>query len=281
MSRAVGVWGILVVVLSALSTREGVAPPLLAVGLASIVGFAVALGARTSVVLAGLRRERIVVDTGNHGAVHPSVPPSVIAVGVAVAAGGGAAALSRVIALPSFAVVAVVGTVAIVVAVGWPLPVALASRERQAWAWLLTGALQAAVVAACLGGVVALARFHGLDAVKAGELSRTMAGTLLCDGLLGIGGFARAAVERSRGLVRLGDVALPSAPGPVGVALGLAAATILVGPMVLPVLTGTGAVVVKVVVGAVVGGLLHLSGGLRGARAGVAAGGSAGLSASS
>ncbi len=272
MSRAVGVWAVLVLVLAALSTREGVASPALAVALAGIVGFAVAVGARTSVVLAGLRRQRIVVDTGNHGAVHRSVPAGVVGLVVGVASAGAAAALSGVIPLPSFAVVAAVGTVAIVAAVAWPLPVALASRDRQAWAWLLTGALQAAVVAACLGGVVALARFHGLDVVKPGELSRTMAGTLLCDGLLGIGGFARAAVERSRGLVRLGDVALPAAPGPVGVALVLAAATILVGPMVLPVFSGTGAVVMKVVVGAVVGGVLHLCGGLRGARAGTAAG---------
>lgn len=272
MSRAVGVWAVLVLVLAALSAREGVASPALAVALAAIVGFAVAVGARTSVVLAGLRRQRIVVDSGHNGAVHRSVPPSLVGVVVALVCGGAAWGLSRVIPLPSFAVVAAVGTVAIIAAVFWPLPVALASRDRQAWAWLLTGALQAAVVAACLGGVVALARFHGLEVVKAGELSRTMAGTLLCDGLLGIGGFARAAVERSRGLVRLGDVTLPSAPGPVAVALGLAAATILIGPMVLPVLTGTGAVVVKVVVGAVVGGVLHLCGGLRGARAGTAAG---------
>ena len=277
MSRAVAIWALLVVVLTALSSSpsasHGVVGPAVAVSLAGIIGFAITVGARTSVVLAGLRRGRILID--DHHGLHRHLPASVLGVVVGLMCAAAAVLVGMLWPMRPFVVVAVAGVVAIVAAVVWPMPVALKSRDRSPWPWLLEGALQAAGVAACIGGVVAVARFGGVDVVKPGELSRTMAGTLLCDGLLGVGGFARAAVERSRGLVRVPSVILPSAPGPVMVALGLAALTILVGPELLPTLSGTSAVVLKVVVGAVVGGALHLCGGLRGVQMSVVPGSAA------
>ncbi len=247
--------------------------------LAGVIGFAISVGARTSVVLAGLRRGRILID--DHHGLHRHLPASVLGLVAGLICAVTAVAVGMLWPMRPSVVVAVAGAVAIVAAVVWPMPVAMKSRDRRPWPWLLEGALQAAGVAACIGGVVAVARFGGVDVVKPGELSRTMAGTLLCDGLLGVGGFARAAVERSRGLVRVSSTILPSAPGPVMVALGLAAMTILVGPELLPTLSGTSAVVLKVVVGAVVGGVLHLCGGLRGVQTPVVSGSMAGVSSSS
>ncbi len=93
-----------------------------------------------------------------------------------------------------------------------------------------------------------------------------LAGTFLCDALLGVGGFVRAEVALRCGLLRVSTRAVPDAPGPVLLAFALAAPTVLVLPSLLPPLPATVAVAIKVAAGAVVGGLLHLAGGMRGAK---------------
>ena len=167
----------------------------------------------------------------------------------------------------SWRALVVAGLVGVAVGALAPAPRRAAPRQRSAWRWVLEGALPTAVVAAGLGVVVAATRFGFGGDHAAGAVSRALAGTFLFDALLALGGFSRAYSEARSGLVVSDVTALPPAPSPLLTAFGMAALVVLVGPMVLPTMSGGAVVALKAVGGAVVGGALALMGAVRGARA--------------
>jgi hypothetical protein len=262
-ARAVVVWVGLVALLATLSSSPGASPSTAQATLMGVaVAFVVGVGARSSLLLAAVRAGRLPVAGDGAGEWAPllvgGVAAVLAAVVVAVVAGAAATGAAGVIALA--------GLIAVVVALAWPHAVALRASSSSLWAFLGRGAALAAVMAAALGAVVAVGRF-GLDGeVTPGAFSRVLAGTFLCDALLGVGGFVRADVGLRCGLVQVGKPVVPDAPGPVLLALVLAAPTVLLLPSVAPPLSATTAVAIKIVAGAVVGGLLHLAGGVRGAK---------------
>jgi hypothetical protein len=264
-ARAVVVWVGLVALLAALSSSGPAPSPRAAALLGVIVALVVGIGARTSILFAALRTGRLAVAADGAvsrspllvGLVATAITAPLIVGGASAGVGGGVGA-----AWP----VALGGIVAVVVGLVWPQGGALRPSSTSLALFLGRGALVAALMAAAMGAVVAVGRF-GLDGeVAPGAFSRVLAGTFLCDALLGVGGFVRADVALASGLVRVETRAVPDAPGPVLLALALAAPTVILLPSLLPPVTATMAVIVKVVAGAIVGGLLHLAGGLRGAK---------------
>lgn len=265
-ARAVVVWVGLVALLAALSSSPGPTPATTpAVILGAIVALVVGIGARTSLVFAALRAGRLAVTVDGGASRSPlfvglvaTALTALLVVGMASVGAGVGAGVA----------VGLGGVVAVVVALVWPQGQggALRSSSSSLASFLGRGALLAALMAAAMGAVVAVGRFGVDGEVGPGAFSRVLAGTFLCDALLGVGGFVRADVALKSGLVRVDARAVPDAPGPVLLALGLAAPTVIVLPSLLPPVAATTAVVVKVVAGAVVGGLLHLAGGLRGAK---------------
>jgi len=262
-ARAVVVWVGLVALLAALSSSPGPVPPAAqAAGLGALVALVIGVGARSSLVLSALRGGRLAVaDDGG-----PSRSPLLVGLAAAVIVGVVVWGAAGVLALRAPAAVGIGGALGVGLALAWPPGGALRPSSTTLSAFLGRGAALAALMAAVMGAVVALGRF-GLDGeVAPGAFSRVLAGTFLCDALLGVGGFVRADVALRSGLVRVAPRPLPEAPGPVLLALVLAAPTVLVLPSLLPPVAATTAIAVKVVAGAIVGGLLHLAGGLRGSR---------------
>lgn len=263
-ARAVVVWVGLVGLLAALTSSSAASPSVTqGAWLGLIVAGVVGLGARSSLVLSAVRAGRLLVaDDGR-----PSRSPLFAGVVAMVAAGAALVLLGRVSGGVVAAVaVAVGGGVGVAVALLWPRGGTLRPSSTSLWAFLLGGAAQAALMAAAMGAVVAVGRFGVVGDVPPGAFSRVLAGTFLCDALLGVGGFVRADVALRQGLVRVAPRPVPDAPGPVLLALVLAAPTVLLLPSLAPPVAATTAIIVKVVAGAIVGGLLHLVGGLRGSR---------------
>lgn len=265
--RAVVVWVGLVALLAALSSSPGPVPSApQAAGLGALVAVVVGVGARGSLVWSALRAGRLAV-AGDGGPFRSPLHVGLLAglVGGAVV-GAVVVAAAGALELRAPAAVGIGGAIAIGVALAWPPGGALRPSTTTLTVFLGRGAGLAALMAAVMGAVVAIGRF-GLDGeVAPGAFSRVLAGTFLCDALLGIGGFVRADVALRSGLVRVAPCAVPEAPGPVLLALFLTAPTVLLLPSLLPPVSATTAIAVKVVAGAIVGGLLHLAGGLRGSR---------------
>jgi hypothetical protein len=261
--RAVVVWVGLVALLATLSSSPGPVPSAAqAAGLGGLVALVVGVGARGSLVLSALRAGRLAVaDDGG-----PLRSPLFVGLVAGLVVGAVVLGVAGALDLRAPAAVGIGGAIAIGVALAWPPGGALRPSTTTLTVFLGSGAGLAALMAAVMGAVVAMGRF-GLDGdVAPGAFSRVLAGTFLCDALLGIGGFVRADVALRSGLVRVAPCAVPEAPGPVLLALFLAAPTVLLLPSLLPPVPATTAIAVKVVAGAIVGGLLHLAGGLRGSR---------------
>jgi hypothetical protein len=261
--RAVVVWVGLVALLAALSSSPGPVPSAAqAAGLGGLVALVVGVGARGSLVWSALRAERLAVaDDGG-----PLLSPLFVGLVAGLVVGAVVFGMAGALDLRAPAAVGIGGAIAVGVALVWPSGGALRPSATTLTVFLGRGAGLAALMAAVMGAVVAVGRFGVDGEVAPGAFSRVLAGTFLCDALLGIGGFVRADVALRSGLVRVAPSAVPEAPGPVLLALILAAPTVLLLPSLLPPVPATTAIAVKVVAGAIVGGLLHLAGGLRGSR---------------
>ncbi len=242
------------------------------VAAAALGAFVVAMGVCTATLLGALRSGAVVVDAAlpqtarAWGLWRASLVPVVVAVGgavvvaVLVARRGWPPGLSLLIALA----IAVASARALVRA---PARVRPLQRGRVRWL-VVEGALPSAGFAACVGVVVAAVRYADVDAVAAGEFSRTLAVTCLGFLLLGFGAAVKAGTELRAGAVVCVDAPF-AAPAPVLPGLALAAAVLLVGPLVFPALSGVIVVIVKGAVGLVVGGALAFCGAAVGhARAG-------------
>ncbi len=262
MQRSTVVWLVLVALLGALAggvAIDDARAPVVAAFIAVVVG----ASARDAFVNVAVRAKRVAV-ADDAGVAVPAVVVGVVSsvLAFAVVVGANVADVTPE-TVPAWAATVAGGAIALGVARLWPLPTALGPVRSSTTLWLVGGAIVAAAFAAGLGAVVAVSRFGGLDMVTPGHLSRTLAATLLCDGLLGVGGFSRAATAmRAKRLVDGGPRI--AAPAPLFVAMALAAVVVIVGPRAVPAVSVDVAIVVKVVVGAFVGGALHLCGGLRG-----------------
>jgi hypothetical protein len=259
--RAVMAWSAIVALLTMLcasgppvSSRVAV---VLAVAVAAVVGF----GARQSIVLAGLRAGTCLVrDDGS-----PPYSPLWVAASSMVGAAGLVGLATTTTRITPLLVVGLSGAGAIVCASAWPRAGTLRASSRSLWSYVLSGAALASILAAAMGAVVSVGRFGLEGQIAPGAFSRALAGTFLCDALVGVGGFVRAQAALERGVIRTSTTDVPDAPGPVLLAFLLAAPTVLFLPSVLPSLAATTAVGIKIVAGAIVGGMLHLAGGVRGA----------------
>ena len=236
--------------------------------IAVIVVFAAcaAIGTSTSRLLSAVRAGAVVVDE-NASRWHLWLRVWAQGLTAAVVVGAGCIA-SGVTSTGRFAGPIVGGVVGVGIGALVPVPKSAAPRTVGLWRWLiLEGAIPTAVAAAVLGGAVAALRF-GLEGDHgAGAISRMLAGTFLCEAMLGFGGFTKSWSERHHGLVVAPSTSLPEVPGPVLVALGLAAVTVIFGPKLLPSLAATSVIAVKVVSGAVVAGACSALGAIRGASA--------------
>ncbi len=256
MARAVVVWLILVALLALMSHGgAGLKDDTLRAVLCALLGACTGFGARTSVVIASVRRGATIVGVGRSA--FSTIPVAFLA------AGAGAAA--SVLPVPPAIIVTGVG--AVMVAALVPVPKALTSTTSTTAMFLIRGALSAAVMTAIVSLFVGVMRFGVSGQVSAASFSRVLAATTLCAGLLGVGGFARAAVLVGNGVVRVPDRALPEVPGPLMLALALSAIVVLLGPVVLPSVEVETAIAIKIIAGAVCGFALHLCGGVRGVRA--------------
>jgi len=272
VARLVCAWLTLVVLLAVLaappSSSAAITPLPSSWAIAVIVVFAAfaAIGTATSRLLSAVRAGAVVVDaraTRWHLWWRVWAQGAVAAVVVGVACVG-----LSVTGTGRFAGALVGGIVGVAIGALVPVPKTAAPRSVGVWRWLiLEGAVPTAVAAAVLGGAVSALRF-GLEGVHgAGAISRMLAGTFLCEAMLGFGGFTKAWSERQHGLVVAPSTSLPEVPGPVFVALGLAAVTVIFGPKLLPSMAATSVIVIKVVSGAVVAGACSALGAIRGAAA--------------
>jgi hypothetical protein len=232
--------------------------------IATAVVFAacMAVGTSTARLSSAARAGRVVVD-----AVAPQWHPVLRAWGQGLVAAVLVIAVCFATRPTSWHALVVAGFVGVAVGAVVRVPVRASAKHRTAWRWVLEGAVPTAVVAAGLGVVVAATRFGFGGDHAAGAVSRALAGTFVFDALLAIGGFSRAFSEAKSGLVVSDVTALPAAPSPLLAALGVSAAVVLVGPVVLPTLSGSTVIAVKALGGAFVGGALSLIGAVRGARA--------------
>jgi hypothetical protein len=259
--RAVMAWSAVVALMTVLCASGPPLSSFAATILAVVVAGVVACGARQSIVLAGLRSGAVTVSDDGPRSRSPfwvSVS-SMAAVAVLVALVVPSAGVR-----PSV-VVGLAGVLAIASAVAWPRGGVLRASSMSLGWFLVSGAALAAGMAAAMGAVVSVGRFGLEGLVAPGAFSRALAGTFLCDALVGVGGFVRAQASLERGVVRASSTHMPETPGPVLLAFLLAAPTLVIAPSVLPPLAATTAVGIKVVAGAVVGAALHLAGGVRGA----------------
>lgn len=232
------------------------------VGIAVVFAACIGIGASTARLSAGVRAGRVVVD-GAAPPWHP-VRRAWLQGGLAAVI---AAALSLVPVPGTWNGLVVAGLIGVAAAVAVPVPQRASPKQRGAWRWMLEGALPTAVVAAGLGVVVAATRFGFGGDHAAGTVSRALAGTFVFDALLAVGGFSRVFTEAKSGLVVSDVTPLPAAPSPLLMALGIAAGVVLVGPVVLPTMSGASVIALKALGGALVGGALSLIGAVRGARA--------------
>lgn len=269
MVRLVAAWVVIVALLAVLSAPSAHATALPAWGATVVfVVFAAfaAIGTSTARLLAAVRAGEVVVD-----APAPGWHLWRRSWGQGAIAGALVYVLGQLVDIATVGRVAgplLGGVIGVAVGVIVQVPPSASARVVGVWRWLiLEGALPTAVMAAVLGGAVAAHRFGIEGEHSPGAVSRMLAGTFLCEALLGFGGFAKSWAERRFGLVKAPDVSLPDVPGPVVVALALAAVTVIFGPRLLPVMAATTVVAVKVVSGAVVAGGLSALGAIRGARA--------------
>lgn len=299
--RALGTWLALVVVLSVLTSAG--APPLalrlLWVVMPAMAAF-VALGLATTRLVTAARRGVVVVDDqakSSWGIWRRVIPIAVMAVFLMV--GFLKTFITTIWSGPLRDVVVhpvgpllVAGLLGIVCGAVFPVPSTASTLRRSPTRWLLLeGALPAAVVAAVLGVTVALVHCGTTGVIGPGRLARIMAGSVLVNTLLGVGGFAKAWAECRSGLVTApttrsapiattdaessspssssssNSTAGPSVPSPLFVALVGAAFLIVVGPRILPTLAAQDVMVVKAGLGFVVGGVLYGLGAIRGWRA--------------
>ncbi len=264
MVAIVASWSTVVVLLSLFSApHDAVAlPSSWRIATAVLFAACIAVGTSNARLSSSVRSGRVVVD-----AAAPAWHPMRRAWGQGLLAAALVAAVCVAIAPTSWHALVVAGLVGVAVGAAVPVPRRASAKQRLAWRWVLEGAVATAVVAAGLGVVVAATRFGVGGDHAAGAVSRALAGTFVCDALLAVGGFSRAFSEAKSGLVVSDVTALPPAPSPLLVALGVAAVVVLVGPAVLPTLSGGSVIAVKALGGAVVGGALALLGAVRGARA--------------
>jgi hypothetical protein len=259
--RAIVVWVGVVALMAVLSASGPSLVPGASLIVAVVVAGVVASGARQSVVLASVRAGRWAVDT--EGRTLGSLAATTVA--AMTLAGGLVWTMGRRVDLDAPVAVALGGACALACALAWPRRGPIRSRSMSLASFLARGAALAATMAAAMGAVVAVGRFGLEGVVPPGAFCRVLAGTFLCDALLGVGGFARARTALGCHVVRVPLTRVPEVPGPVLLALVAAAPTVLVLPSVLPTIAATTAVAIKIVAGAIVGGVLHLAGGLRGA----------------
>jgi hypothetical protein len=262
VGRATVVWLVLVALLGALAGGVDV-PVNSAVAAAVFIAVVVGASARDAFVNAGVRGGAIAIVAGPVAVSVVSAVPGVVAGVLAGMVVGSVGVVAAAIVVPAWVAAVCGGSVGVAVARLWPRPSALSRVSLSPPLWLVGGAVVAAVFAGGLGAVVAVSRFGAMEQVLPGAFSRALAATVLCDGLLGAGGFARAATAARAGRLSSWTPRF-TPPGPVVVAMALGAVIIIVGPRVFPPVAVDVAVAIKVVVGAVVGGALHLSGGLRG-----------------
>ncbi len=222
----------------------------------------VTIGTSTARLSSAARAGRVVVD-----AAAPRWHPVLRAWGQGLVASAVVMAACFAKAPTSWHALVVAGFVGVAVGAVVRVPLRASAKERTGWRWVLEGALPTAVVAAGLGVVVAATRFGFGGDHAAGAVSRALAGTFVFDALLALGGFSRAFSEARSGLVVSDVTTLPAMPSPLLTALAIAAVVVLVGPAVLPGLSGGAVIAVKALGGAVVGGALSLMGAVRGARA--------------
>ncbi|HEY1097292.1 MAG TPA: hypothetical protein VGF99_00125 [Myxococcota bacterium] len=274
MVRVVVIWLVLMTALAAFgappSSASTTAPALsswvLTIAMLGFAAFA-AVGTSTSRLLWAARHGHVVVD-----AAAPTwrlwrrVWARGLIAAVLLLAVCSVAEMSR---LGAFAGPLLGGYVGVVVGALMRLPKTAAPVSRSLVRWLvIEGAVPTAVAAAALGGILATVRF-GVDGTHgAAPVARMLAGTFLCDALLGFGAFAKAFTERRFRFVDApSTTSLPEVPGPVIVALALAACTVIVGPHVLPAMSSTTVIATKSIASGVVAFALTLLGAVRGAAA--------------
>lgn len=243
--------------------RPPASPTALAVA-GALLAAVTASGCLTARLLAALRKGQVVVGIDG-----PPWRPGRRVIAAAFVALGLAAAVARaaagLVTTPWGPLLAGAWT-GVVVALLLPLPPRAAAQTKRLARWWLGGALWAGLLAAVVGGVVGVVRFAGADGVPPGALARLLAGTSLTYTLLGLGGFHKAFAEHKTGVVVVDAEPFAGTPGPFFVGLVIAAALAVVGPWVLPALSGGAVVAVKVVFGALCGAALHLLGAMAGHR---------------
>jgi hypothetical protein len=267
--RAVVVWVVLAVFFAALGGGHDSAD--VTRGAAALMGglFAAvtATGCGTSRALSALRRGDVVVD-----ATAPRWRPWLRLLPFVVVALVLGALVAQRVAMHRprpFAVLLVGAVTGVVIASLARVPKKAAPSSTTRAPWLLSGALVAGVVAGVVGGVVGVARFRGVEVVAPGVLARLLAGTSLSYALLGMGGFQKAFSEHKAGVVVVQGAPVQGTPGPFFAGLVTAAFCAVVGPWVLPSLSGAAVVVGKAAFGAVTGFSLSLLGALAGHRVAV------------
>ena len=290
MLRVVAVWLVLMLLLAGLgappstSSLTTVLPTVLPASwsVVAIVGFAVfaSIGTSTSRLLSAVREGKVIVDdSAPSWGLWRRVWTQGLIAGVLLFA---VCSVAEMTAAGRFGGALIGGFVGVAVGALVRVPARASAIVRSLPRWLvLEGAVPTALAAAALGGILAAMRFGAEGSHAAGAVSRMLAGTFLCDALLGFGGFAKSWTERRFGLVRAPLTPLPEVPGPVVVALALAAVTVIFGPRLLPPMSATAVIVLKTVSSAVVAGGLTMLGAVRGAAAAAKSSASSSTSSSS